>query len=105
MVQIMEKVTLDVAQEKETVKDKDKESSAGPSSCNNTEMSVENASEETVSVPIIHDHFLILFIKYKITDSLKLCLIFTSVTLESEVLKLSFCSSLTDQATLGPDSI
>lgn len=104
MVQIMEKVTLDVAQEKEAMKDKDKESSAGPSSCNSKEMSVENAIEETVSVPIF-DHFLILFIKYKITDSLKLCLIFTSGTLESEVLKPSFCSSLTDQATLGPDSI
>lgn len=104
MVQIMEKVTLDVAQEKEAVKDKDKESSAGPSSSNSTEISVENASEETVSVPI-YDHSLILFIKYKITDSLKLCLNFTSGTLESEVLKLPFCSSLTDQDTLGPDSI
>lgn len=99
MVQIMEKVTLDVAQKKDAVKDKDKESSAGPSSCNSTEMSVENASEETVSVPI-YDHSLILFIKHQITDSLKLCLIFTSGTLQSEVLKLSFCSSQN-----GPDLI
>lgn len=60
MVQIMEKVTLDGAQETEAVKDKkDKEPSAGPSSCNSTEVSSENASDNTVSVSI-YDNFLIL---------------------------------------------
>lgn len=57
MVQIMEKVTLDEAQETEAVKDKDKEPSAGPSSCNSTEASLENACDDTVSVSI---YFLIL---------------------------------------------